>query len=193
MGEWGEEGGLILQNWTVEEISTEQTDYDSVSMGQDFGYNHADAILLLGFKDDNVYVLKEQYEYEKDTAELIDMCDMPKNVMMYCDSAEPDRIRSWKKAGYKALPVKKERGNQYKYMNNQIDWLKQRKIYVHPSCVNTIKELSQWKWQRDERRGIWLDVPVNFMDDAIAALRYGVEPVRKVSKVGTMSKDIWGL
>ena len=42
-----------------------------------------------------------------------------------------------------------------------------------------MKELQQWKWRRDDKRDIWLDEPVPFFDDAIAALRYGIEAVRK--------------
>lgn len=98
---------------------------------------------------------------------------------MYCDSAEPDRIKMWRKAGYKASAVVKEKTTDKKYQATQIDWLKGRKIFVHPSCVNTIKELDQWKWKRDEQSGEYLDEPVPFFDDAMAALRYGVEGWRK--------------
>ncbi|WP_334299954.1 terminase large subunit, partial [Clostridioides difficile] len=35
----------------------------------------------------------------------------------------------------------------------QIDYLKQLRIHVHPSCTNTIKEIQQWKWKQDERTG----------------------------------------
>jgi len=177
-GEWGEIGGLILHNWEVKEISQELEYYDSISIGQDFGFNHANAILLLGFKDGNVYILKEIYVYEKDTSEIIPMANnllIPKNKKMYCDSAEPDRINMWRKAKYKAEAVIKEKG----CVNAQIDWLKQRKIYVHPSCVWTIKELQQWKWQKDEKMNIYLDEPVEIFDDAMAALRYGIEGQRK--------------
>lgn len=177
-GEWGEIGGLILHNWEVKEISQELEYYDSIAIGQDFGFNHANAILLLGFKDGNIYILKEIYVYEKDTSEIILMANqllIPKKKKMYCDSAEPDRINMWRKANYKAEAVVKEKG----CVNSQIDWLKQRKIYVHPSCVWTIKELQQWKWQKDEKTNTYLDVPVEIFDDAMAALRYGIEGQRK--------------
>lgn len=177
-GEWGEIGGLILHNWEVKEISQEIEYYDSISIGQDFGFNHANAILLLGFKDGDIYILKEIYIYEKDTSEIILIANkllIPKNKKMYCDSAEPDRINMWRKASYKAEAVVKEKG----CVNSQIDWIKQRKIYVHPSCVWTIKELQQWKWQKDEKTNTYLDVPVEVFDDAMAALRYGIEGQRK--------------
>lgn len=175
LGEWGEVGGLILTNWTAEEISQDIQDYDVAALGQDFGFNHANAILLLGLKDGEIYILREQYEHEHDTGEIISACTMPKSVMMYCDSAEPDRIKTWHNAGWKAYPVEKEPGS----VQAQIDYLKAHKIHVHPSCRNTMKELQQWKWKRDEKRDIWLDEPVPFFDDAMAALRYGIEGMRK--------------
>ena len=191
LGNWGEIGGLILHNWTVEEISQNLDDYDDVAIGQDFGFNHANAILLLGMKDDNIYILQEIYVFEKETAEIIPLAikaGIPTNRIMWCDSAEPDRIKTWKTAGFMAKPVSKEQTVEKKYQAAQIDWLKgivskdkvfHRIIYVHPSCVNTIKELQQWKWKKDEKTGIYLDEPVPFQDDAMAALRYGVESWRK--------------
>ena len=190
LGEWGEIGGLILKNWEVAEISQDLQDYDDIAIGQDFGFNHANAILLLGWKDGNVYILRELYGFEKDSSEWITEADrrgIPRNKRMWCDSAEPDRIKMWKDAGYRAKAVSKERNS----VTAQIDWLKggtangkkgkrvDRRIYVHPSCTNTIKELQQWKWKKDEKTGEYLDEPVPIVDDAMAALRYGVEGWRK--------------
>lgn len=181
LGEWGEIGGLILNNWEIAEVSQNLQDYDDVAIGQDFGFNHANAVLLLGWRDGNIYVLDEIYVHEKDTAEIILEAvkqAIPKNRQMWCDSAEPDRIKMWKDAGFRAKAVSKEQNS----VKAQIDWLKQRTIYIHPHCVNTIKEAQQWKWKKDDRSGEYLDEPVPFQDDAMAALRYGVEGWRKVKK-----------
>ena len=183
LGEWGEIGGLILHNWKPDNISQDPADYDDFAIGQDFGFNHANAILLLGIKDDNIYITNEIYVYEKDTSEIIQLAkDVPKTKRMWCDSAEPDRIKMWKSAGYRAKGVNK--GGSKGSVKAQIDWLKQRKIYVHPSCVNTIKELQQWKWQKDESENDkYLDEPVPVFDDAMAALRYGIEGWRKDKQI----------
>jgi phage terminase large subunit len=183
LGEWGEIGGLILHNWEIKEISQNPVDYDDFANGQDFGFNHANVILPVGIKDDDLYITKELYEFEKDTNELIGIAErigIDKRKQMWCDSAEPDRIKMWQKAGFRAKGV--DKGGSAGSVKAQIDWLKQRKIYVHPSCVNTIKELQQWKWKKDDKTGEYIDDPVPFQDDAMAALRYSVEGWRKKKK-----------
>lgn len=183
LGEWGEIGGLILHNWEIGECSKNPADYDDYAIGQDFGYNHANAILPLGIKDDVIYITKEIYVFEKDTSEIIELAkdaDIPRNKQMWCDSAEPDRIKMWQKAGYRARGV--DKGGSQGSVKAQIDYLKQHRIVVDPSCVNTIKELQQWKWKHDDKTGEYMDEPVPFQDDAMAALRYGVEGWRKMKR-----------
>ena len=113
-----------------------------------------------------------------DTTEIITKADgnFSKSLVMWCDSAEPDRIKMLRKAGYKAVPVKKEPNS----VKAQIDHLKQHKIHIHPSCVNTLKEIQQWKWRKDEKTNTYTDEPVNFFDDAMAMLRYSIEQERRV-------------
>lgn len=177
LGEWGEVGGLILTNYIIEEFDQSPERFDYMVNAQDFGYNHADCIGAVGFKDGELYLCRELYIFERDTEEIIQLAEgkFEKHLTMYCDSAEPDRIKMWKKAGYRAVPVKKEPGS----VHAQIDYLKQHKIHIHPSCVNTIKEIQQWKWQRNEKTGEYSDEPVPFMDDAMVMLRYSIERERR--------------
>lgn len=189
LGEWGETAGLILNNWKVINVPDDLTYYDDIALGQDFGFNHANAIYLYGIRDGDLYVIDGLYGYEKDTAEWIKEADkkrFPKNKLMWCDSAEPDRIKMWCDAGYKARPVKKEQNS----VTAQIDWLKgvpstkddrpiKRMIYIAPHLVNFKKEIEQWKWKLDTKKNVYLDEPVPFMDDAMASMRYGVEGWRK--------------
>ena len=192
LGEWGELGGLILTNYVVEDLSTDFNRYDNVLYSQDFGYNHANCILEIGFKDDEIYVLRELYVHEKDTDEIIQLANemgFDKHKKMWCDSAEPDRIKMWQKAGYRAEGVKKEQGS----VNAQIDYLKQHKIHINGCCLNTIKEIQQWKWQKDKTSGLYIDTPVDFMDDAMAALRYSVENYRRNRRVQVWDKSLLGL
>lgn len=189
LGEWGEVGGLILSNYIIEEFDTSPARFDYMVNSQDFGFNHANCVGEVGFKDGELYVCKEIYVFEKDTAEIIQLADsrgFQKRLTMWCDSAEPDRIKMWQKAGYKARAVKKEPNS----VRAQIDHLKQMRIHIHPSCVNTIKEIQQWKWRKDEKTNTYLDEPVPIFDDAMAMLRYSIEQERRVKP--TLNKSIKG-
>jgi len=177
LGEWGESGGLIFTNWKAAEFDTDLSRFDALFMGQDFGFNHANAIILVGIKDGDIYVLDEVYLKNYDTNEIIKYCEgkLPKNVYMFCDSAEPDRIRMWQKAGYKAVSCPKGPGS----VKAQIDFLKSKRIFIHPKCTNTIREISMYRWMKDARTNTYLDEPMCIDDDLMAALRYSVEYLRK--------------
>ena len=188
LGNWGETAGQILRNYIIQDIPTAFENYDNVVISQDFGFNHANAILTVGFKDGNIYILNEIYVNELDTNEIIEIANqqaLSKRHMMWCDSAEPDRIKMWARAGYRAHPVKKEPNS----VKAQIDYLKQHQIFIQPSCTNTIKEIQQWRWQKDKKTGAYLDTPIEINDDAMAALRYSVEELRRDSnKIKTLPR-----
>jgi len=181
LGEWGECGGLILPHYKVEKVDESLESYDFVCMGQDFGFNHANCILLVGFKDDVIYVLRELYLCECDTSQIITIANeqmFPKNLTMYCDSAEPDRIKAWKSHGYRAVAAKKGPGS----VKSQIDFLKSHRLIISPTCTNTIAEISAWKWIRDEKSNQYTDEPTPKNDDAMAALRYATQPWRSTKR-----------
>lgn len=178
LGEWGSIGGLILSNYEIKQFPTKFESFDSIVHGQDFGFNHGNAILTVGMKDNELYICDEIYVHEMDTAEIIDLAtrkNLSKNYRMFCDSSEPDRIQMWRKAGYMAQAVIKNPGS----VKAQIDILKKMKIHIHPSCTNTIREIQQWKWKKDKQTNLYIDEPVPFNDDAMAALRYAIEPLRQ--------------
>lgn len=165
LGEWGEASGLIFTNYEIRDFND---NFDFVRYGQDFGYNHANALLKIGIRDGDIYVAREIYVTETTTDDVIRMAsDWDKSIPMICDSAEPDRILMWQRAGFRAQGVHKYPGS-VKYA---IDWLKQRKIFIHPDCTGTIREIGSWRWKKD-KDGNYLDEPTPFEDDAMAALRY---------------------
>ena len=194
LGEWGSaREGLILTKWQVANVEKDVGFYDSAWMAQDFGYNHANCLLLVGLRDGVFYILRELYVRERDTAEVIEMAKtagFPQNLPMYCDSAEPDRIRMWRKAGFRAEGVKKEPGS----ILGQIEYLKQREIVIDASAENVISEIREWRWQVDGESGEVLDVPAPGRDDAMAALRYATEPLRHPrGQKRTISKRMLGI
>lgn len=189
LGEWGETGGLIFTNWSVLEFPCEAARFDAVAIGQDFGFNHANAIVSVGMRDGDIYVRGELYEREKDTTELIRLAEgrVSRSDIMWCDAAEPDRILMWRKAGFRARAVKKHPGAE----RAQIDFLKGRRLFLHPSCVHTQREIGRWKWVRDERAGVYTDVPQPFDNDAMSALRYAVADWVRATPGPLLRKSTW--
>lgn len=176
LGKWGSIGNLILTNWVIDEkVSLRPGDYDAVSAGLDFGFNHPSAYLDVGIKDDELCVYNEIYERQLTNTDLIERVKEQRigTHVIIADSAEPDRIKEFQQAGLRIQAAVKGPGS----VNAGIDWLRGKRIRIHPSCVNTIKEIRSWKYKEDKQGNV-LEEPVPFMDDAMAALRYAVEPWR---------------
>ena len=179
LGEWGTAGSsLILTHWRVDTLDPDPARYDACWMAQDFGFHHADCLLLVGARDGALYVLRELYVRGLDTGEIIARAEregFPRRLPMYCDSAEPDRIRTWRAAGWRAVPVVKEPGS----VLAQIECLRGRGLIVDARCENVLDELRSWSWLTDAGTGETLDEPRPVHDDAMAALRYATEPLRR--------------
>lgn len=185
-GKYAKKGGRILSNYEIVDLKAQEIyfeNFDNKGYAQDFGFNHANSILSLTEKDGCLYVHNEIYVFEKDTDEIIQLaeqCGISKVLQMSCDSAEPDRIKTWQKRGYNAFGVKKYQGS----VKAQIDYLKMfKKIYIDVSCVNTIKEVKQWSWKQN-KNGNYTDEPVIIFDDAMACLRYSKDLFNNDNKWG---------
>jgi len=185
LGEWGSLGNVILTRWETKDIPQQARYYDAVSRGVDFGFNHPSVCLDVGLRDGDVYIFNEIYERGLTNMEFIERIKSqgilkPAEVTTIADSAEPDRIKEFNQQGIPTEPAAKGPDS----VRAGIDWLKSRKIFIHPSCNNTIAEIQGWKYKED-RNGNVLDEPVPFKDDAMAALRYAIEPWRLSSPPDT--------
>lgn len=196
-GKFATKGGKILNN--IEMIDFEEKrwffmNFDSKGFAQDFGFSHANVTLSVAKQDDCLYVFDEIYQVQKDVNEIIDIHNekhISKKIPMVCDSAEPDRIKTFKKAGFNARPVKKYAGS----VKDQIMALQgYRKIYINSTCVNTWKEAKSWMYKTD-RNGNYTDDPVDVFDDCMACLRYSKDlfsnKVLLVGAGGTEKRSSW--
>lgn len=176
-GKFASRGGRILTNTEQVDFSSrdwEFINFDKKGYAQDFGFNHANAILSVAEKDNCLFIFDEIYVHERDTSEIIELAErdnLIKTLPMICDCAEPDRIKTWKKARFNARGVKKYAGS----VKAQIDKLKvYDKIYINTKCVNTWKESKAYLWKQN-KHGKYTDEPVDIFDDAMAALRYSTD------------------
>jgi phage terminase large subunit len=157
----------IYNNYSI--VKQLPKEFDEIIYGLDFGFNNPTSCLKIGLKDDNPYIIKELYKTHLTNTDLINELENfvdNKNDEIYADSAEPARIEEISKAGFNIYPAKKE-------VNNGIDFLKSKKIYIFEECVNTIKEIKNYVWKTDKNGNI-LDEPVKFQDHAMDGMRYAV-------------------
>ncbi len=176
LGEWGTFQNIILSNWEVKDLPLDNIwrDYDYLVYGLDFGFNHPSALILVGIKDGDIYVLDELYKRRLTNIELIQEAEkfvIDKNIPIIADSAEPDRIKEFRNNGFFSIRPAEKGKNSVK---SGIDYLRGRKIFINTKCVNTLKEIQNWQYKVDKEGNV-TEEPVPFQDDTIAAIRYATE------------------
>jgi len=158
--------GVIYTNWTV--LDKMPKEYDTIIYGADFGFNNPTAVLKVGIKDDNIYILDEIYQSHLTNNELINLLKdfvENKNDPIYCDPSEPARIEELCKAGFNAVAGSKN-------VLEGIDQIQRRKIFISTNCRNTIEEIRNYVW--DKKGEEFLDRPRKINDHTMDALRYAV-------------------
>ncbi len=84
----------------------------------------------------------------------------------YCDSAEPDRIEEFKRAGFYAVEADKE-------VNTGISFIQSQKLHIFDASVDLLKEIKMYSWQ-EKQDGQYLDKPVKEWDHLMDAMRYAL-------------------
>lgn len=136
--------------------------------GLDFGYNNPSSLIEVGVRDEGVYLREILYESKLTNTDLIQKIVplIKKDAAVYCDAAEPDRIKEIRRAGIVAHEAQKS-------IKDGIDHVKRYKLYIHPDSANLIGEIRGYKW-REDKDGRVLEEPVKFRDHAMDAMRYAI-------------------
>ena len=158
---------LIYNNWEVTDKFPEN--HDETIYGLDFGFNNPTALVKINYHDGNIYLNQLLYGSKLTNEQLIMQMEgliENKKDYIYADCAEPQRIEEISSAGFNVYPAEKS-------VSDGIDFVKRRKLFIHPNSVDVISEIKKYKWKED-RNGNILDEPVKFMDHSMDAIRYGV-------------------
>ena len=170
-GEWGSLENIIFDNWSViDKIPSRFTESDKV-YGVDWGFTHPSTLVSCIKDGDDLYVEELFYESGNTNAQLIDRFSSIIKGMdratIYGDNAEPARLKEFNQNNIPILPSVKGKNS----IKNSIDFIKRHNVYITTDSVNLIKELHSYSWQTD-KNDTRKEVPVNELDDAIAAFRY---------------------
>jgi phage terminase large subunit len=171
LGEWGVLAGQIYNNYVIEEFEHPIDYYDDIVCGVDFGFENPSTMILIGVKENTLYIMDEIYkrklvntELIKEIKQKVHMYSLPTSTELFADTAEPARIEEMKRAG---LNVKEANKNVIEGINVT----KKYRQIIHPRCVEYIKETAGYKRKKD-RNGNVLEAPLKFNDHLMDALRY---------------------
>ena len=173
-GEWGVAEGLVFDNWRVEDLSEQIPRFDNIRAGMDFGYA-ADPNALVKLHIDNkkktIYVVDEYYQAGMTDAELLRVCkEFFGTLYVTCDSADPKTIDYLAANGIRAVGAVKGADS----ILRGIRWLQGFDIVIDKKCVNFIREISQYAWEKDKFGNI-MAKPVDANQHLIDGMRYSVE------------------
>ena len=168
-GEYADLKNRVYSNYNIIPEFPE-IEFDKTYCGLDFGFNHPQAMSQTFKKGDKRYIKTIYYQSGKTNADFIAFLDkikFDKSIPIYADSANPDKIKEIKEAGYNCKSAYKAKES----VKNGIDHNKTLKIYILESDTAMKEEYYSYKWKEDKDGNVF-DEPVKFKDDLMDANRY---------------------
>jgi len=180
LGQWALARGIIF-NWDVQALP-EGVKFDSVFYGGDFGYSVDPATLIKIYRKGQEYWLEEllyktgMTNQDIGTFMLFDDRVNPQ-AESWWDCAEPKSIEEIFRMGINAKPAPKGPDS----VRTGIDFLKSCTIHIVPGSDNIIKERRAYKFKEDKNGNPMSGQPVEYLDHAMSAVRYGIYSENKRS------------
>lgn len=193
LGNWGISEGLIYENWQVldfdhkrlgdgfdnaEGIVDTSWQYNAF-FGLDYGYTN-DPTAFIAFKANPItkelYIFDEHYGYKMLNSDIADMITRKgfAKERIRADAAEPKSNDDLRRLGIQRIqPSVKGKDS----VINGIMAVQEYKIFVHPSCKDTIAELSSYCWKKDKNEN-GMNEPEDRNNHLMDALRYAFYDVR---------------
>jgi len=183
----------VFRRWQVEEFDTPSN--ATLRFGADWGFSVDPTVLVRCFigrwekgvaiADDrgkHLFIDFEAYEIGCDidkTPALFDTVPDSRLWPITADSARPETISHMKRNGFpKMAPAIKGPGS----IEEGVTFLKGFDIVVSPACVNTIDELTGYKYKTDPLTGKVLPILEDRKNNVIDALRYACEGARRAAR-----------
>lgn len=178
-GDWGIAEGLVFENYEVKDFDIEATikRVGETTAGMDFGFTNDPTTfprLAVDLDNKELWIYGEHYEHAMLTDDILKMIDDAKMLKsrIIADSAENRLIAELRNKGAKGIQGSvKGKGS----VDSGINFMKQFRIYIHPTCEKTIEEFDTYTYQQD-KEGKWLNTPIDANNHVIDAIRYSLEP-----------------
>ena len=181
-GSLGETVFVLGEHWRTDDFDElrakgELPEFWNIRQGADFGYVNPCAYIKLHLDTQNkkIYVFDEFYVRRATTEEFAkSIRERCAGRVLYCDSAEPDRINTLRRYGISACKCKKGKAKGNKQaVTRRIDWLHEYEIIIDYRCTNLIEEMRLYRWETDSE-GNKLEIPLKENDHGIDAMSYAL-------------------
>lgn len=164
LGEVGSLEGVVFNNW--KQIDTIPKDAKLIGIGLDFGYTNDPTAIIEVYNFNGTRIINE-LAYRTGMLNSDIAKELPNNVVIYADSAEPKSIEEIRRYGKTIKAVTKGKDS----INYGIDVMQRQNYLVTSNSGNLIKELRSYCWDTD-KTGMRLNKPIDHFNHAIDALRY---------------------
>ena len=174
LGEFRKMEGLVYPEFKREIDVKDFKDINpkEVIAGIDWGYtNPAGALKILVDRDNKFYIEDEYYKRGQTTDQIIESIKHWNINKAYPDPAEPDRIATAMSLGINCREVSKDIPAG---IDRVRELFKQRRIVIHPRCVNLINELETYHYPESKGDTNEKEVPVKDADHLMDCLRYSL-------------------
>ena len=145
--------------------------------GLDFGFSQDPTAGIRCYVNDNkLYITHEAVKKEleiDETGKFLEkhLPDLRKHTI-YANNARPESISFIKRQSYSIKKVEKGKGT----VEDGIEYIKTfDRVIIHPRCVKTAEEFTNYSYKVDERSGDITNIVVDDYNHCIDALRYALE------------------
>lgn len=188
LGLWVSADGLVYQDFDEDRmvIPASQIPNDlHVYCGVDWGFEHKGVITVWGDDNDgNVYLLHEytsQFKFIDYWVKLAKKLQQRygHNLKFWADSARPDNVTEFQKAGINCINANK---NRMAGVEKCAEYMKQGKLFINADGISKfLDEIYQYIW--DENTG----EPKKENDDVMDSMRYAIFNEHRQSKTQFIS------
>lgn len=171
----------VFRNWKVEEFEV-SPDW-ILRQGADWGFSIDPSVLVqCAIVGRTLYVTHEAYRVGCETDFLPDLFRTVPDAERWptvADSARPETISYMQRHGFPKMlaAIKGARS-----LEEGIEFLRSFDVVVHPRCIHTIDELTQYSYETDPLTGLVLPKLKDKDNHVIDALRYACEGARRAFK-----------
>jgi phage terminase large subunit len=174
----------VLKGKFVIEAFEAQSDWQGPYCGADWGFSKDPTTLIkLYIHERRLYVAEEAYGVGVEITEtpaLFDSVGNARKITIRADSARPETISYMRRQGFNIVAAKKGPGS----VEDGVQHLRgYEKIVIHPRCKYTAAEARLWSYKVDKLSGDVLPVLVDANNHCMDAIRYGLEPIMKPTKL----------